>query len=713
MSQQKRLLDYYLPPLEGFVLESLIATTYELDFAFLEEELLAEALGIRSPFSKQKAFRSELERALQRCEVTVLFDIAACKRMARTSPRIDPIPVSRRKLHSKITLQLWVRPVKEAKTPPERRIRLVIGSANLTRQGFRENYECVTALDFGGRTSPPRELLTSALGFIREISADVVNAPLLQQLLQFESEIAQLPAGGRESDEIPRRLVDAEQVLPALAAEWRALSEKPPEKLTVVSPFWPEGAKAADGLLAIVDQLLRPPYIELVCRGVALAEGKWLPEFDPVLAVSLRERLQGRLYLRPTISVADAEAPELDKGDETEDAELSVSKTPSDDLPSRALHAKVIALSGPAGIALYIGSSNCTRRGLAISSSSNFEAGCIYRLGPGKRNFLGQMLTFAGPSVEVLPGVTVGVPPDRAPEPTVPRFLLEVVCAKTIVTIRFCSGAALPSDLVITMDDPTGSEPRPSWLLFKMDPQQTPPDSVRVDLQSCRRFDPDGGELPGDSNRTVIPHVVVDVLWSEHRVRFPVRFEDKASLPVVLLARKPSEGELIDYYVLGRVPDDDGSGGTEPPDSEGIPVKADEAIDTRRILSYFMRRFVQAIPGIEAEMQRACYSRAALEATLRGPTSPLALAEHAAASLDRPPGHSEPRKTPTAVAFQLVEIAAALARARDVTGAELQVCYEPVVNRCRELIAQLVAVHPELQEGGFSKYHASLSEGVA
>ena len=54
---------------------------------------------------------------------------------------------------------------------------------------------------------------------------------------------------------------------------------------------------------------------------------------------------------------------------------------------------------------------------------------------------------------------------------------------------------------------------------------------------------------------------------------------------------------------------------------------SDGPIDTRRILAYFIRRFVQAIPGIEAEVRGAAYSRAALEAALRGPTSPLELAE--------------------------------------------------------------------------------------
>src|SRR5450631_1169175 len=102
MERSCRLIDHYLPPDEGFVLESLVATTYQVDFEFLEEELLAAALGVRSPVSRLRAFRSELERGLQKAEVSILYDRGGCERLARLSPRIDPISVVARKLHSKI-----------------------------------------------------------------------------------------------------------------------------------------------------------------------------------------------------------------------------------------------------------------------------------------------------------------------------------------------------------------------------------------------------------------------------------------------------------------------------------------------------------------------------------------------------------------------------------------------------------------------------------
>ena len=46
MEPTRRLIDFYLPPGEGFALESLVATTYQVDFEFLEEDLLAAAFPL-------------------------------------------------------------------------------------------------------------------------------------------------------------------------------------------------------------------------------------------------------------------------------------------------------------------------------------------------------------------------------------------------------------------------------------------------------------------------------------------------------------------------------------------------------------------------------------------------------------------------------------------------------------------------------------------
>jgi hypothetical protein len=285
-----------------------------------------------------------------------------------------------------------------------------------------------------------------------------------------------------------------------------------------------------------------------------------------------------------------------------------------------------------------------------------------------------------------------------------------VTLAGTIVTIRFREGEAIPPDLRVLMEDPAAGDDHHYWLLYRAADSTGPELEVTADLLTCPRCDASEAVVLADPPEKITPHVQVEVRWQGVVGLFPVRFLNKAELPLLLLGRKPSEGELIDYFLFGREPaeTEDEFVGRD----KGTGRGADDPLDTRRILAYFMRRFVQAIPGIESEIERAAYSRNSLEAALRGPTSPQALAEHAAASLRRPPAPDEPTKSPTAVGFQLVEILAALRRSRArVQDPELQACFDPVIGHCRQLLDSLVQTKPELQAEGFCSYREVIGEG--
>ena len=68
----RRLLELWGPP-EGYRLASAIATTYELQADFLEEDILPTVLNLRLPPARGREFRLELERALQDTEVSIVF----------------------------------------------------------------------------------------------------------------------------------------------------------------------------------------------------------------------------------------------------------------------------------------------------------------------------------------------------------------------------------------------------------------------------------------------------------------------------------------------------------------------------------------------------------------------------------------------------------------------------------------------------------------
>jgi hypothetical protein len=279
----------------------------------------------------------------------------------------------------------------------------------------------------------------------------------------------------------------------------------------------------------------------------------------------------------------------------------------------------------------------------------------------------------------------------------------------TVVTVRFHE--TIPADLVLLMPIPAkAGDAGCYWLLYRADAQsQLSAQAASVDLAGCQRCDDRLAPLPTDpSDQQLWPKVYVIVRWEGHSAEFPVRFDDKNQLPPSLFGRKPTEAELIDYFLFGKEPDE-GENGSGLPEQDCNEPTTDAPIDTRRILAYFIRRFVQAIPGIEAEVRRAGYSRASLDAALRGPMSPLELAKRAYASLTQPARRDEPVKTPTAVGFQLTEILAALLRCQSlVTDPELHECFHPVVVRCREMLDALVSTHAELQASGFRLYQKGI-----
>ena len=715
MKRTNRLIDYYLPPGEGFVLESLVATTYQVDFEFLEEELLAVAFGVRSPISRLKAFRSELERKLQKAEVSVLYDLSGCERLARLSPRIDAIPISARKLHSKISLLMWVREDRVGGGKPDRRMRLIVGSANLTRQGFRQNYECVVSIDFGGRNTSSKSLLMKAIGLVQQIAAESKSPQLANQLMAFKTHADLLPDGTTGAED-PVELVAAAEVVSTVRELWAKISPKAPETVTVVSPFWAEGTTAAEALSDLFQQFGLPAKIELVCRGEWSPDGKTrLPVFDRSVAMELKKLISSRLYLRAALPDAgdqqsSASAEEI--GDETEEKEFAArlgngNQTSFEN--QRALHAKVILVDGKEGSVLYAGSSNCTRRGLGLGGPSNSEAGFVYRLTPRQRKQLVGLLEFAGPATEVYADhVPATAQPTDDEKAFVPTFLAEVIASGSMVTVHFRD--VVPPDLVLLMPIPARVGDAGYWFLFEADPlKESLPDATTLDLKTCQKCDDQLKPLPTDSScQQTQPHVFIEARWQGHSATFPVRFDDKAQLPLLLVGRKPTEGEMIEYFLFGTEPEDgdDGNGltgaGTKGP-------KPDAPINTSRILAYFIRRFVQAIPGIETEIRRAGYSRASLDAVLRGPISPLELAERAYISLNRPPTHNEPQKSPTAVGFQLTEILAALLRSKEfISDSELQACFDPVILRCKEMLSMLVSEQAELQSQGFRLYQSTI-----
>ncbi len=457
MRETDRLLETYLPPRDGFVLESFVATTYKIDWEFVEEELLAPALGVRSPVSRLSAFRSELERRLERSEITIIYDIRGSERQ-RLSPQIDPVPIVGRKLHAKITLLLWSEIV-ESNQEPRKLARLIVGSANLTRMGFRQNYEVVSAIDFAGRGSPSNQLLLDAVQLIRDITTGVRPPRLENQLRDFERFAKGLPEV-EPSETYPWKFVNAGSALRTLQDAWKSFGELTPQTIRIASPFWPEGDDAAMPVARIVNWFGLPNKMELICQGKIGTNGRnIIPIFPSSLITGLQKQMDCPLFVKPAHPNYGVKEENLsDSGEVTEDERLDRSAlTPIQ--ARRDLHGKVIAICGQRGSVLYIGSSNYTRRGLGLSvngeirgEGGNWEAGFVYKLSPRQSAIIDEILAFAGPSIEIQPDKHFQVQElQRDPDPPAPTFLHEIVAEEAKITIRFQNDEQIPEDLIILM----------------------------------------------------------------------------------------------------------------------------------------------------------------------------------------------------------------------------------------------------------------------
>jgi len=131
-----------------------LATTYSFEAEYFERYLVPRFLGLEfDPAESGESFLVEREEKLSFTQVIVLVN-AAHYDPRQASPRWLQLPVRvpNGVLHAKVTLLVW-----------KNLIRVILGSANLTRAGYRHNREVASVLDFydspHASGSPIRELL--------------------------------------------------------------------------------------------------------------------------------------------------------------------------------------------------------------------------------------------------------------------------------------------------------------------------------------------------------------------------------------------------------------------------------------------------------------------------------------------------------------------------------------------------------------------------
>jgi len=647
----RRLLELWAPP-TGFRLASVLATTYECQADFVEEDLLPVALDLRLPAARGRDFRLELEHALQDVEVTVFLHPERYQPGLRRSPRVDlvPLPEGRfPKLHAKVAL-LRFAPEQEA-APNNQIIRLVVASANLTNPGYRSNIEVAVAVDDAPGAAPAVvTAVRDAANWLRQLLGSTTEQAS-RQLRDLDAVFAARPVAAVRTGV---RFVG----LPRPGGLVGLLSEDSgdrAQRVTVASPFWPAGEQPAD----VVDALGRacgglPANVRLIGPAEEDDSGRVYPVIPAALVRALLEK-----EIQVEVAAADPRfgCGETRQDEDDEFGELASSRSAS--TAHRALHAKLLLIERSGTTQLAAGSFNLTRRGLGLHGRGNAEAGLIWTLPSRKASAVRNLVAFATEwrTVDRAPEDLVREPPGRddGAGDGWPVFVIAIRARQESLELEG-DVDSWPGPVDVRMRDIrsrlVGEEQWfDTWTV-------TAPESGTGSFVATTELAA-GWLAVGDKNRagdfSRLPDLEAEISWEDGRAVVPVIFIDKHLFPVVESRRREDERALIDWFLGLRPPGEaegDGFG-------HGIdPIEGADAVDgspTSDILSYLVRDFVHALPGIRARLAEASLTETGLRAALLGPRSPVGLAREVVAAW-RTPATGGPRKTPVATAFQLVEL---------------------------------------------------------
>jgi hypothetical protein len=582
-----------------------LATTFTFSATFFEEECLARFVGVESdPRDDGRAYLIEREEKLSNVFVAVLVDRhhVASHRSLRWHQLPVRVPGGGIQ-HAKITLLVW-----------EHRIRLLIGSANLTEPAYRRNFEHQGVLDFGPESEIPIALLEEVIDFLERIREFAPGE-------KDEAGDGPQPSITRFLSEVRRRIGDWESVswkrsepsvsfvglspgAETLFSQARDLfpSSTGPSDAWVLSPFFDEGK----GARRTVDALLDVMGINGEREIDFLASGHELDDGERTIELNLPDCLREPWARRVTHRF------QLVRGRDEEDE-------------SRPLHAKSLWLQRGNRAVYLVGSSNFTAAGTGVARGhSNIEANLAYVL-PDLGDPMARKCAAAYPGADSIDleerTVRFLEAKDRTEDATGAALLPE---AFGLALFR-PEGEAGVLILSIATGAPTGfrvlseagneimtearwasgghlSELECTWSLPK------PPSYLRV----C--WTDEDGE----------PREATWIVNATETSKLPPPEELRSlglrELLEILTSARPlheAVGEMLRRQELRK---------ESGPPIDGAVLDPHQKVDTRNFLLKRMRRFSAGLEGLRERLERPLWHIESLRWKLHGPVGPLALA---------------------------------------------------------------------------------------
>jgi hypothetical protein len=349
------MLDLWRPPRGAGDPIGCLATTYTFHPGLFDEQCLGRFFGIESePRRESLAFLLEREMCLGSAYAGVVVDASAAGVPHSLRWDVLPVRIPRGRQHAKVSLLAW-----------QDHVRLIVASANLTRPGYRSNFEVAAPIDFSAADCDGK-LLADALAFLRSLLALVPGGPDLvetKRAADFLGKVAALTAdwkapsrGGlvrhRLACTLPGRGAAARGAFDEFIAACRSRGTLP-YRMWIASPFFDDDAVPSRAAEAVCRQMARGAVREVwLCAPGTAGGGK------------------GTTLIHAPRAVYDTF---VDAG-----AKIHVEIVPdADDGEPRKWHAKMVHAFADSYVALMVGSSNFTAAGLGLAPTRNAEANLV------------------------------------------------------------------------------------------------------------------------------------------------------------------------------------------------------------------------------------------------------------------------------------------------------------------------------------------------
>jgi len=689
----RKLIDKVVSRPELGPMRGLLTTTYELQPDFLEMDFLPSAFGLGAWDDRSWTTRIALEKRL--CELDAAVIITEARRYhgrprslrLAVQPAVSPRGSA---LHAKVTLLLF-----------DRGVRLIVGSANLTDQGYRRNREAVAVMTASQTSKKEAALIVQALVGMGAALASWLTDEA-RNLIRCSIETLQ-PWLDEDTDPDTVILWSYGQM-----KLWREFLARWPDgelikRISILSPFWSEDAGVT--LTAFLAELKKSGVLAADAEVRLLTDAFEGPDgkFMPVLPLGYAAYDWLALGVKAT---AQAVSPII------QPEELGGMEGFTG---TRPLHAKVVLVEGTRTALAYLGSANFTARGWGFlaNHAANVEAGLVLRrsmqgasLDKLIPELVGQPILLGGGNTQAL-----RAPENGAGDEPWPEFIKQILLSPA---------AKGEDELELRLEVTPGSRAL-SWSAKLLDKEGIPSETI-LPVESTRLTSKTLHLVPlSPQNLTrLLTEQEVLICWSECPSGKPVPLNIEPSartlLPISPGNKNIEESSLLCYY-QGRIsweqlfPDPDLAMGQN--NNAPLPTAPGAGVDKSRIQSYQIREFVEALTGLRQDLQAATRTEPSIRLALLGPVSPVALAQtiFEATKLGR--------RTPTAAAFQLVEILSCLksARAFPVPEKLLQAWkkhLEEATKKIARILEQIFSANcePLLSGKAFERYQKAVLAGL-